>query len=140
MITLTLTQTENGSAVVTPECNIVFGTEWYDTNINQFELEAVDGTDIIYSAGGPLKVHGLMLLKNLSYSDGLELLEWIRDDLDFAYNRFTISAVTNTDLGLGKNTAITNARWDGGSSLRDVFEYVAPGIFNVKFPYRFIRS
>jgi len=138
MTTLTFTQTENGSEVATPDCSVVFGTEWSDKILNQFELDTVDGGTVVYSAG-PNKCTGLILLKNLSYADGLELYEWIRDDIDCAKSRFTIAAVANLNLGKGKNTAITNARWAGGPDLKGYFEFVPPGFYNVKFPYTFVR-
>lgn len=139
MITLTLTQTDNGSASITLSCNIVFGTMWEDENINQFELHTVDGTDVVYDGGGPIICHGNMILKNLSYANGIALIEWVRNSIEFAYSRFTVGAVANTDLGLGKNTQITNCRWDGGATLKGLIAYDPPGIYTIHFPYRFTR-
>jgi len=139
MITLTLTQSDGGTTAITPSCNIVFGTLWEDETINQFEMRTVDGADVIYDGGGPIICHGNMILKNLSYTDGIALIGWVRSTIIFAYNRFTIGAVANTDLGKGKNTQITNCRWDGGPSMKGLAAYDAPGIYTINFPYRFTR-
>jgi len=139
MITLTLSQTDNGSTAVAVSCNIVYGSDFWDETLNQEELLTVDGVDVVQDSGGPIITHGVLMLKNLSYADGIALMGWLRSNIKFAYNRFSISAVTNTDLGKGKNTIVTNCRYDGGQTMNGIFSFTAPGIFSVNFPYRFVR-
>jgi len=139
MVTITFTQTDNGSASESVEASVVYGTEFMDSRKNQSEHELVDGSTIVYDAG-PTWCHGVLVLKHASYSDGAALRAWIRDSIIFAFNRFTISAVSGADFGLGKGVVITNARYDGGSNMDGVFQYIAPDMYNIKFPYRFVRS
>jgi len=139
MVTITFTQTDNGSASESVEASIVYGTEFSDTRLNQSEQVLVDGSAVVYDAG-PTWCHGLLILKHVSYAEGNDFRTWIRDSIIFAYNRFTISAVSRVDLGKGKGIAITNARYDGGQSLKGVFQHIAPDMYNIKLPYRFVRS
>jgi len=76
-------------------------------------------------------------MKNVSYAYGQALLHWLKDHVIFSKYAFTIAAITNVDLGKGKNTQITVCNWDGERSTKGLLEYVAPGNYNVKFPYRF---
>jgi len=139
MVTVTLTQTENGGTIVNLSANVVYGTDFYDIRLNQSEQELVTGDTIVYDAG-PTRVHGVLVMKNVSYTDGESLRAWISGNIKFAYNRFTIAPLSAVNLGNGKNTAVTNCRYDGKQSMADVFKYVAPGIYTINFPFRFLRS
>lgn len=139
MITLIFTRTDESIVPIHIPAKVVYGTDFFDVRLNQFELLTADGSDKVYDTG-PTVAHGMLVLKNVSYSDAVTLRTWVRDTLRFALYRFTISAITNVDLGLGKSTAITQARWDGGQSLSGVFSYNAPGVYTVNFPFRFTRS
>ena len=136
MTSITFTQ---GANVVSIDCNLVFGTDWYDIRLNQYEVITADGGNVVYD-NGPTMCHGVMIMKGVSYTHGNNLRTWLKSYAIWAYNTFTISAISNVDLGKGKNTAITLARYDGGSNLSGVFEFVAPGIYNVRLPYRFTRT
>lgn len=136
MVDLVLTQGEN---VVTVPGNIVYGTEWYDKRLNQYAMETADGGDIVYD-GGPTLVYGVILMKNVSYTDGELLRSWIRTYAIFQKNTFTISAITGLDLGNGKGVAITGARYNGSNDMKGVLAYEAPGIYSVNFPYKYKRS
>ena len=92
----------------------------------------------MYDAG-PNKVFGTIVAKGLNYTDGRAWYNWVKDSILFSYSRFSIGAIANLDLGKGKSTAITNVRYNGGNNLADVFRFVAPGQFDVSFPYKFLR-
>jgi len=136
MTTLTLTQTEGGSEVVAITCSLVYGTDWFSNRLNQTTVETADGGMVTYDAG-PTVCHGVLVLKNVSYTDGQALLHWLKAHILYAKYQFTVAAVANVDLGKGKNTALTIVNWDGGRSTSGLLEYVAPGQYNVRFPYRF---
>jgi hypothetical protein len=135
MVTLTFTQ---GANAVSIAASVVFGTDFWDERANQQELETADCTDVVYD-NGPTVCHGVIVMKGVSYANGDSLRAWLRTYAIFAYNTFTISAVANLNLGNGVNTAITSARYDKGQSLAGVFEFVAPGVFDITFPFRFTR-
>jgi hypothetical protein len=134
--TVTLTQGANAVNVIG---TVVYGTDFYDDRLNQSELKTADGTDVVYD-GGPTVCHGVLVFKGVSYTSGENLRTWLRTYAIWAYNTFTISALADADFGNGKNTAVTTARYDGGQSLKGVFDLQAPGQYNIKLPYRFIRS
>ena len=136
MKAMTFTQ---GANIVTVSAAVVYGTDWSDNRLNQFELLTADGVDVVYD-DGPTQAHGVLVMKGLSYTDGDALRTWLKTKAIYALNTFSISALANTDLGKGKNTIITSARWDGGQSTSGAFSLVAPGNYDVNFPYRFLRS
>ena len=136
MISITFTQ---GANAVIISASVVYGTDYYDKRLNQFELPTADGTDVVYD-NGPIMCHGTLVMKGISYTDGNALRTWLKTYAIFAYNTFTISAISCVDLGKGKNIAITSVRWDGGQNTQGAFQLVAPGNYDITFPYRFLRS
>jgi hypothetical protein len=141
--TIVLTQ---GANVCSITATIVYGTDFYPIRLNQRELKTADGADIVKD-NGPTEMHGVMVLKNVSVANAQTLRTWLYTYAVFAKNTFTVAAVTGVDWGNGSGKAIstaetpattTNARYDGGATLEGVFEYVAPGIYNVRLPYRYI--
>lgn len=137
MSTLTLTSLAGGSVSVNG--SIVYGTDFYLVRLNHFKLEMADGSDKVYDLG-PTKVVGVIVMKNVSYSDGEALRVFLSETCLFDYYRFNISAISKLDLGMGKNTGVGRARYGGGRTLEGVLSYSAPGIYNVKLPYYFIKE
>jgi hypothetical protein len=146
MVSLVLTQSSGGSEAVTIAGNIVYGIEFYEERLNQFEQMTVEGSTHV-SDCGPTLIRGIILINGVSYTDGVALRHWLTDHVIFAKEKFTIGAITNLNLGMGLSTAVStsagaveDARYDGGNTLKDVFTLVAPQNYNIKFPYRFRRS
>lgn len=152
-VSVTFTQTSNGSQAVTISAAVVYGTNFYDKRLNQYTLRTADGGTVVYDAG-PDQVHGVMVMKNVSYSDGENFRKWIRGDysggtdegITYGKSKFKISALTDIDLGIGKNTELSvaggateDAYYDGDIDMSGVFDYLAPGLYKINFPYRFIR-
>ena len=133
-----LTFLQGANAVIISAAT-VYGTDWWDDRLNQFELPTANGTDVVYD-NGPIMCHGMLVMKGVSYTDGNNLRTWLKTYAIYALNTFSISQLANTDLGKGKNTALTVVRWDGGQSTSGVFNLVAPGNYDINFPYRFLRS
>jgi hypothetical protein len=138
MISLTLTQTSGGSAVVTVSCAVVFGTNWFDKRWNHYAVRSADAGTTVYDVG-PNEIEGVILMKGLSSTDGGNLITWIRDSVIFDTYLFTISAIANLNLGKGTNTACTSCRYNGAPSLEGIYDFVAPGIYDFNFPYRLLR-
>lgn len=136
MSSITFTQ---GANVCTVDASVVYGTDFWDRRLNQFSLRTADGGTTVVD-NGPTEVHGTLVLKNMSYTDGNNLRTWLRTYALFEKNTFTISAITAVDLGLGKNTQLTLVRYDGGNTDEGVFKYIAPGFYDATIPYRFLRS
>lgn len=127
------------SASVAIDCKVVYGTDFFDIRLNHHHLETADGTDITYDIG-PTKTHGTILMKNVQPAARDLLLDFIWDKLVFSKNKFTISAISGVDFGLGRGVQVTNCLWDGGDSTKGVFTHMAPGIYTVNFPYKFTRG
>jgi hypothetical protein len=145
MITITLTQ---GTNAVSVSGSLVYGSDFVPVRLNQIEQKAADGTDIIIDLG-PTEIRGALIIKGASLTDGEALRTWLETKTVFAKETFTISGVSEVNLGNGPGVAIStaaeplpttsNARYNGGPTLEGVFEKVAPGVFNIKLPYRFLR-
>jgi hypothetical protein len=125
-----------GSSPFTLTGSIIYGTESSAKRLNQFKLSLSDGSDIVYD-GGPTIKECILRMKGVDYDNGLGFETFLEDVLVFEKNTFSVSAVTGVNLGAGVNTAITNARYTGGKSSKGVCQPVAPGTFNISFPYKF---
>jgi len=134
MSTVTVTQTESGSATTDIIGKVVYGTDFYKQRLNHYNIDIVDGSNKIYDEG-PYKLYGLILMKDISLSDKQAFLDWLEDDVILDTYRFTISALANVDWGLGTNTAVTNCRYAGGASTKEIFEYMPPGKYTFSFKY-----
>jgi hypothetical protein len=134
MSTVTFTQSDNGIASVSITGKIVYGTTFYLKRLNHFILPIVDGTEKVYDAG-PYKIYGTILMKDISVTHKDDFIEWLTEDVILDKNRFTLSALTGINWGLGLNTQVTNCRYSGGSDTEGIFEHLAPGIYNMSFEY-----
>lgn len=129
---------ESGS--VTINGSIVYGTYFYTDRLNQFELPLADGSDVVYD-GGPNIRRCLLVMKGISYDAGIAFEDWLKTKAVFALNDFAIISVTDgVDLGAGKGENILEAYYAGKQSTKDVLKLVAPGTWDLTFPYKFIES
>ena len=78
-------------------------------------------------------------MKFVDYTNGEELRTWIRTKAVYKLNSFQIVVPAEVDIGNGKGVNITVA-WYNDNTDKGVFELVAPGQYNIKFPFMFIRS
>jgi hypothetical protein len=138
MSTVTFTQSDNGIASVSIIGKVVYGTTFYKKRINHFILPIVDGTEKVYDAG-PYKIYGTILMKDISVTDKDALDEWLTEDIILSKNRFTLNALVGINWGLGLNTSIPFCRYPE-SDTKDLFEHLAPGIYNMTFPYMAVIS
>lgn len=138
MAQITLDQNSNQINLVG---SVVYGTEFYTERLNQFELPTADGSQVVYDGAGPNKRICLLAMKGLSYATGLVLENWIKTKIVFALNTFSMIPVTSgVDLGAGKGSTIQGARYRGANSTKGILELVAPGTWDLKFPYYFIEN
>ena len=121
--------------VVTINKNPSYDSKYYTVRKNQYSQETVDGVLKVYD-GGPSVVYGTVVLKNVAKAEGDALMSFIKSNLVFQLNTFTIAPPANTDLGNGVGTSLTSCNFDGGQSLDGVFEFIPPGKYNINFPYR----
>lgn len=131
----TITMTPAIGTVLNFSGNIVYGTDHYFKRLNQLKLECSDGSDLVYD-GGPTKGYGSLIVKRISYSDGINIETWVKSTIYYQKYTFSISAITNVNLGNGKNTPITGARFLKNST-EGLLEFVAPGMYNLTFDYSF---
>lgn len=123
-----------GTATITKDP--AFGSQFHLMRLNQETKITADGGHVTYD-NGPNVLIGNIMVKNILKSEADTLRTFIKDTAIFQKVSFTIniSTLTNTDLGEGSGTNITNAFFDGGTDLNGVFELIAPGTFNLNFPY-----
>jgi len=119
---------------VTITRNPSFGTDWSKDRLNQYTQGTADGGRNTYD-NGPNILKGTIVLRNVSKANGDALRTYLTDTAIFGKNSFTITPPASTDLGSGVGTAVTLAFYDGGTNLDGVFEYIAPGIYNINLSY-----
>jgi hypothetical protein len=132
---MNITLTPSTGSPITFGGTIVYGTTFYDKRLNQVRQECSDGSDVVFD-GGPTKSYGILLVKRISYDDGEALRTWLAGTLYFQKYTFTISALTNVNLGKGKNTQVTGCRYLKNNS-DGLLEFVAPGMYNLTMEYSF---
>ena len=150
-VSITFTQTSGGSAAETITAAIIYGTSFSFRRLNHFEMRTADGGTVTYDAG-PTEVTGVIRMKDVSAAHGDGLRDWIENDIVFTSETFKIEGtdanggIPNVNLGLGFGYEISttggateDAYFNGGQNLEGVFEYVAPGKYNIALPYRFIK-
>lgn len=138
MATVTFTELSTSQAVSITG-SIIYGTDYYVKRLNQFSLEISDGNDVVYDAG-PNIVIGTLMMKGISYQEGLDFEDWLENNLIFQKNLFSIGGIQGVNLGNGLNTGISGARYTGGRTTEGVLKPVAPGTFNLNFPYKFKKT
>jgi len=136
MVTISFVAT-GGSAVIV--CSIVYGTSFSDSRLGQSTIISGDGIPVTYDVSAKNTVNGEIHMKFVEYANGEELRTWIRTKAIYHLNSFQIVVPDEVDLGNGKGVDIATA-WYTKDDDKDVFEYVAPGQYNIKFPFMFIRA
>lgn len=127
-----------GEATFVLTGSIIYGTDFVPVRCNHQTVETADGALKAYDFG-PTVIKGSLLMKGISKVNGTAFRSFIEYTLFYGLNAFSIDALVNQDLGSGPNTALTGVKYDGGRTLEGVLTLVAPGTFNINFPYRFVR-
>ena len=124
---------------VTIDGTIVYNADSFsDNKNNQYAKRNLNGNLITYSTGNTI-CNGLLVMNNVSHTDYKLLETWIKDTIVFMQYTFTLSeAGSDVDLGKGAGVSLTSVRFTE-TDLNGVFKYEAPGVYVLKFPYRFIR-
>jgi hypothetical protein len=130
-----ITFTPSTGSPITFIGTIVYGTTFYHRRLNQLRQECSDGSDVVYD-GGPNKGYGTLVVKRLSYDGGEALRTWIESTINMQKLTFTISALTNINLGKGKNTQVTGCRY-GKNNTEGLLEFKAPGMYDLTLEYTF---
>jgi hypothetical protein len=136
--------TENPLGSVTIRGTLVYGTEFNDTRFNQSSERMATGEFRVYDTGLNIVAGGL-LMKNVSYAHGELLRTWIREKAVYMLNPFKISVKdckgnpADADIGNGKGVDIVGAQLTTQRD-KDILKYRAPGLYQVKFPYTYVRS
>ena len=119
---------------VTITRNPSYGKSWWNSRPGQDKIITADGGHVVYDSGFN-ELKGVIVLNNVSKAEGDSLRTYITGTAVYEQNSFTITPPANTDIGGGVGTALTSCYFDGGSDLDGVFEFVAPGSYNIQFPY-----
>jgi hypothetical protein len=130
-----ITFTPSTGAAITIVGSIVYGSDFFHRRPNQIRLECSDGTDYVLDSG-LVKGYMTLVVKRLSYADGDAFRTWIQSVLKLQLYTFTIGAITNVNLGAGKNTQVTGCRYLKNDT-EGLLEYVAPGMYNLTMEYSF---
>lgn len=122
------------AVTVTISKNPSFGSEFYFDRKNQSIEETVDGTLRVYDAG-PTILMGNIILKYVSKTEGDALISFIKSTIVFSKETFTIDPPAGTDLGGGAGIDIQSCNLVE-TSIKGMFEYISPGVYNINIPYR----
>ena len=135
---VTITFDCGGGDSVSIDGQIVYGTKFADRRYNQYGMRTADGSLVVYDTGLNV-VSGEIIIKNVSYTDGELLRTWLHEKAIFQKNKFDITTPDGVDLGEGKGEDIIDANFEGDSD-NGVFQYSAPGLYKITFPYTYVRS
>jgi len=115
---------------------IVYPVDIQHEKINQFSMRTLAGDDVTYSTGKNIGKTTLNI-RNVSFTNGYGFRDYIREDMIFQLNKFTIRCAT-VDLGKGVNVTISDCNFTKDNT-KGIFKYEAPGVFTIKFPFRWVR-
>ena len=137
-----------GSTNCNVTCKVVFGTDWYDRRLNHYAVQTVDGSFTSFDLG-PTMVYGTIVMKDVSVTDASSLRTFIKDTIVFTKRSFSISQFSSgstpfatglgVDLGLNPGVTITSVKYIK-TDTEGVFNFVAPGKYDVNFPIVYRRS
>lgn len=128
-------------SVVTLTCNSVsitlngtipYGTEYFHKRIGQFSVTAMSGAEFVYDSGYS-KISGILMVKAVSYAEGIALRSWIKNTLNFRENHFSLQ-IPGIDLGLGVGNTVNGCRILETNS-QGVLKAVPPNNFDVRLEY-----
>jgi len=127
-----------GSTSVTLTGSIGYNTDFYPVPLNFATVISPSGIPHSYF-GGKNKIIGLLEVRGVSIAEKQSLFTFIMSTLMYV-NSFSISALPNTDLGVGVNTIISSAYLpeDIASSMEKIKVFNPPGMYNISLPYWFI--
>jgi hypothetical protein len=135
MSELIFTPDNSSLSPITVNGTIIYGTDHSYERKNQQRRETIDGTDIVYDRG-PSIGYGILMIKQVSYAEGVAFREWIRDTIIFQKELFSILPPSNTDVGGGKGVQVDDCRLLSINT-DEMFEFLAPGIYSITLKYKF---
>ncbi len=127
------------SGSVSIDGNIIYGTDFAISRYGQVSQRTGDGALVTYDNSGLNILSGKIVIKNVSYADGVLLRDWLYTKAIFELNKFDITVPSEVDLGEGKGSDISDANFVGTDD-KGVFRYIAPGLYSIEFPYSYIKT
>lgn len=133
MVTVTLT---SGANTATITGSVGYLSDYYYVATNYAVIESLDLVpNTKYSCVE--RCIGTLELRGVSSTDLSALETFIRTKLLYTKNSFSISAIPNTNLGMGVNTQVTTAYYGGEGSLEELRKFTPPHRYNILFKYWF---
>jgi len=123
---------------VTINRNPSFGTQWWSRRLNQSRIETADGGFVVVD-NGPDVVEGVLVLVNVDKTEAESLRTYLTGTAVYCKNSFTMTPPANTDLGNGNGTAIT-VNLFSDPTMGGIFDFIAPGMYNIRLPYRKVNT
>lgn len=135
---ISITFNTGSSSITLTTPTVVYGTDFFDNRYNQTSIRTCDGELITYGTGLSI-VNGEIVMKGVDWTEGDNFRTWLHNEAVFSMNKFTITPPSQLDLGKGKGRSITSVNFVGEDD-KGVFKLVVPGVFNITFPYTFVRT
>lgn len=127
---------KNGGTV-TINRNPQYGSAFWSVRWNQYSMDTADGSRVTYD-NGPEIIEGIIFFRNVDFTEGQDLYDFVTDTIVFSLNQFNVTNnTTNTDIGKGAGVNLTSCNWDGSPDLKGIFTLHKPRVWDIKFPYRF---
>ena len=112
--------------------SVPYGTEYFHKRIGQFSVTAMSGAEYVYDSGFS-QVSGILMVRSVSKAEGLALRSWIKTNLNFRENYFSIQA-NGIDFGAGISVTRTACRISETNS-QGVLKAVPPDNLDVRLEY-----
>lgn len=126
---------QSGSKTITISRNADPSSRAWLDRLNHFSRQTVSGGIITYDSGCSL-LHGVLVVKLVSYAEMIAFRNFVNDDLRYSLRQFSLSANSCDDLGLGKGVALTICKLDDVGSTKDLIEPRSVGDkSDIRIPY-----
>lgn len=134
-----LTFTALSNEAVALNGKLVYGTDFYKVKINHSEVETADGELVVHSAG-VFVVYTKIIMKGVEKTQFMTFLDWLEDIVCLSTYKFNITNPSSSvNLGTGFGQSISSAKYAGGNSTKDIYTFVAPGMYDINLPIRFLN-
>ena len=131
------TITFTGSGSVSVKGSVPYSSNHFINHYSQTSLETGEGTLKVTDNNSIDVVEGVLVINNVTKAEAEALRTWIRTDIVFMQNTFSISSDNSeSDLGDDKGATITGVNYTKSND-DGVFKFKAPGRYDIKFPYSY---
>jgi len=117
----------------------VYGTDFTPVRWNQVGRRTLDGIKHVHDNSIEL-IRPTIVIKDVTKDNGKAFKTWFTDKLEYQLHKFDVNINSEPlDLGNGFGVDLANCDYER-SNIDGVFKYKAPGIYDVRFDFAFLKT